>query len=172
MFKYFMAWLKDPSNQELLKLIGAVIAFLWTAGFGVWVYLHPPGSSDEKKPAPVSPARDRSHNQKPKPVRFMAALALPFLAWVAGLLVVGGAWSAWQTYFAEPPTVTVQFKLCLGEYERNCGFEHDVYLYCYTDFDAWAKGRCLRHTAITVGSHDGNKCGYTNVSVVCTQKKP
>jgi hypothetical protein len=174
MFKDFISWLKDPSNQELLKLIGAAIAFLWTAGWGVWVYLHPPVSNDDKKKAvpPLLPARDRPNNRKSKPVRSVAALALPFSAWVAGLVVVGGAWYGWQTYFAEPPTVTVQFRLCLGEYERNCGFDHDVYLYCYTDVDEWARGRCLRHTATSVGSHDGNKCGYTNVSVVCTQKKP
>lgn len=73
-----------------------------------------------------------------------------------------------------PETVTINYTVCLGEYERNCGFPHDVYLYCggAPEAAAYFKDKCLRVDATAIGSHDGNKCGYTNVSVVCVRNKP
>jgi hypothetical protein len=73
-----------------------------------------------------------------------------------------------------PETVTVNYTVCLGEYERNCGFAHDVYLYCggASEAEAYFRDKCLRVEAKQIGSRGGNKCGYANVSVVCVRKKP
>jgi hypothetical protein len=70
---------------------------------------------------------------------------------------------------AQSPTV-VNFRVCLGEYERNCP-PHDVYMYCYQDVNAWARQRCDIPKVIPLGSQSGNKCGYTSVQVICTGPK-
>jgi hypothetical protein len=158
--KEVLAWLHDSDNRAILTLIGGVI---WT----VFLYFfppRPPESKSDRQATTNGTASDASTK------RFRAAY--PFMIWVIGAVVLVAVWLSWRALTAETPTTTVQYKLCLGEYERNCGFEHDVYLYCYTDVDAWAKGQCIRHTASAIGSHDGNKCGYTNVSVVCVKEVP
>jgi hypothetical protein len=69
----------------------------------------------------------------------------------------------------QSPTI-VNFRVCLGEYERNCP-PHDVYMYCYQDVGAWASQRCDIAKVIPLGSQSGNKCGYTSVQVICTGPK-
>jgi hypothetical protein len=91
--------------------------------------------------------------------------------------VAAGAWYGWinrKSLFPDkpPPEVTTEIKVCTGEYERECGFPHDVYLYCYTDVQAWANARCKRATVQPLGSRGGNKCGYANISVLCTRDAP
>jgi hypothetical protein len=71
-----------------------------------------------------------------------------------------------------PADVVVSYTVCIGEYERNCGFPHDAYLYCYADVGAWAKPRCASSRTVEVTSHDGNKCGYTGVRVLCKTPSP
>ncbi|WP_407157686.1 hypothetical protein [Bradyrhizobium sp. STM 3557] len=93
----------------------------------------------------------------------------------AALIVAGLAIAVPVTYDALT-TVTVEYKVCIGEYEGGCTFAHDDRIYCilpgFPTVDDWAKKRCLRWSTATIGSHDGNKCGYTNVAVSCTKRKP
>jgi hypothetical protein len=70
-----------------------------------------------------------------------------------------------------PPTLSVQYKVCVGEYEAAC-LPHDVYLYCGTDADAWAKARCLKFSSTVLNSRGGNKCGYSLMNYVCIQELP
>jgi hypothetical protein len=64
------------------------------------------------------------------------------------------------------------YTACEGEYERNCGFQHQGYTYCGT-IDDWAKGICLQsggsgeYTKVQLNLHDGNKCGYSLWQVTC-----
>lgn len=168
MFSNLLTWLHDENNRAIVGMIGGAFAFLWTAGWAVFVWWQ-----EKKKEEDEQPVRTASHERqrKPKPVKqgWSVFLRTSILAWAIGIVFLAAIWFAW---LSPEKVVTVQYRLCLGEYERNCGFDHDVYLYCYTDVDAWASGRCLRHTATSIGSHDGNKCGYTNVSVACVQRAP
>jgi hypothetical protein len=65
------------------------------------------------------------------------------------------------------PTHVETYRMCLGEYERNCQ-PHDVYMYCYSDVGAWADARCTKKSVIPLNSTPGNKCGYTLIQVICT----
>jgi hypothetical protein len=67
---------------------------------------------------------------------------------------------------APPPPVTVTYKICSGEYERACQL-HDVYLYCYSDVNAWAAQRCTSSTVSRYNTYGGNKCGYGMDLVTC-----
>ena len=66
-----------------------------------------------------------------------------------------------------PPAVTVQIKVCSGEYQRACG-PHDVYLYCYADINKWASDKCASYVVQRLQTYGGNKCGYSIDNVVCT----
>jgi TIR domain len=121
--------------------------------------------------------REKPPPGKPKPVgRLRTLFSRPLL--VLGALATVAALTAfvfnypqpWTNYFVKE--VTTEIKVCVGEYERNCGFPHDVYLYCYADVGAWAKGQCRNATVQARGSHDGNKCGYGNFSILCTRAAP
>jgi hypothetical protein len=64
---------------------------------------------------------------------------------------------------AQPTSI---YRICSGEYERACQ-THDVYLYCYTNIDAWAKDRCSNYTSRRLNTYGGNKCGYSLDEVIC-----
>ena len=44
------------------------------------------------------------------------------------------------------PPVVVVYRICSGEYERNCS-PHTMYQYCGFSVDAWAKAHCASFTA-------------------------
>jgi hypothetical protein len=91
--------------------------------------------------------------------------------------VVLAAWAYFQWYESrpkppapEPPTVTISYKVCRGEFENRCS-QHDVFIGC-DDLDAWAKKTCIRFSSTELNVHDGNHCGYTVANYTCTQKLP
>lgn len=63
-----------------------------------------------------------------------------------------------------------RYRVCSGEYERNCD-AHDVYQYCYTDVQAWAKARCDEARVVRLNTRGGNKCGYSLDEVICIGPK-
>ena len=71
-----------------------------------------------------------------------------------------------------PKEIVVSYTVCSGEYERNCNFPHDKYVYCYVDPASWAKDVCTRFTTTQLGSYGGNKCGYTRYEVLCRKESP
>jgi hypothetical protein len=72
-----------------------------------------------------------------------------------------------------PADRVITYTVCLGEYERNCGFPHDAYLYCYENPKVLATPRCANEPTISVlSSHDGNKCGYTLAQILCKARLP
>jgi hypothetical protein len=75
-----------------------------------------------------------------------------------------------QAQSVPPEPIITNYRICLGEYERNCP-PHDVYLYCYEDVASWAHGRCDETKIVTLGSQPGNKCGYSSVQVICIKKR-
>lgn len=96
------------------------------------------------------------------------------LAAAAALVLFAGAYLYSPARFVAQSReeIILTYTVCLGEYEGNCGFAHDKYLYCYENPTAWVAPRCTSLTATTIGSHDGNKCGYTRVQVLCRAKAP
>jgi hypothetical protein len=69
-----------------------------------------------------------------------------------------------------PPPLVSTFRICSGEYERNCQ-PHDAYQYCGVSAESWAKARCSSYKSIRLDTRDGNKCGYTLDQVICTGPK-
>jgi len=68
--------------------------------------------------------------------------------------------------------VVASYVFCTGEYERNCGFPHDYYQYCYFDPAKWGDANCKKFSVNAISSHDGNKCGYTRYEVICRKDGP
>lgn len=68
------------------------------------------------------------------------------------------------------PPVTVTYRICAGEYERACQ-PHDVYLYCYSDVNSWARQKCSSHSVSRYNTYGGNKCGYGMDLVTCVGPK-
>jgi hypothetical protein len=65
-----------------------------------------------------------------------------------------------------PPNPPIIYRICTGEYERACQ-PHEVYLYCYTPVESWAKDRCTTFTVRRLNTYGGNKCGYSLDEVIC-----
>jgi hypothetical protein len=119
----------------------------------------------------------------------LALAAAGIAAFVPGLLHVelpwvraGGALAVFVLVYAyspaelavqappvSPPIVS-RYRVCTGEYERSCD-SHDVYMYCYTDIQAWANGKCAKGQVVELNSRGGNKCGYSLYEVICTGPK-
>jgi hypothetical protein len=160
-------WIQQ--NLEILKAIGgmlsAVVGAVWIATTW-WIGRR---DSREKEQAAVT-ASDRPQNQKQRPIRpkterraySILAMLSPILG---GLLVAGGAIYAVIAFreIASDPTLTVQLRVCEGEYERNCP-PHDVYIYCYESADKAAAQRCQKFSQTNRQSSGGNKCGYSTTT--------
>lgn len=71
-----------------------------------------------------------------------------------------------------PKEVVASYVFCTGEYERNCGFPHDYYQYCYFDPGQWAAANCKTYSVNAISSRGGNKCGYTRYEVICRKDAP
>ncbi len=65
---------------------------------------------------------------------------------------------------------SVNYRMCLGEYERNCQ-AHDIYEYCYYDVQAWANAHCGSSVIQNYSTYGGNKCGYSHYMIVCDNPK-
>ena len=156
------AWFKDPSNQEPLKLLGAAIAFFWTAGFGVYA---------TRNSKHVAKKVEITQGVEPKSKARRATN--PFFVWMAGLIAVALGFYGVQRYVSnitEAPTLTAMFKVCRGEFENQCG-PHDVFVGC-GDPVAWATNACIKFGQTLLSSRGGNHCGYSVTNFSCTQKVP
>ena len=192
MLEHILTWLHDPINLDILKLLGG---FSTTVVGGLWIFftwllaLRQARTIDELKKvaadaiakaqtqappvtheSPETPSPPAAKPLGGGPRRHMSLSRVSLV--VALLVTLMGVIYALVGYREISDTVTSQLRVCTGEYEGNCGFPHDAYLYCYADVGGWAQQRCLKSNVTVLGSHDGNKCGYTNYSVLCTQKKP
>jgi hypothetical protein len=75
------------------------------------------------------------------------------------------------------PSAAKEYRVCVGEYERGCPVEHDIYLYCYASAQVIAARVCTKTVngnsqsapfkLIMLGSRGGNKCGYSWFKLVC-----
>lgn len=132
------------------------------------------GHSDPADQQEAQRARNQPGNRPSWPIQKLVRSRLT--ASVIGVaLIVGGLAIAVPVTYDSMTTVTVEYNVCEGEYEA-CGFPHVDRIYCQlpglATIDDWARKRCLRWTAVNVGSHGGNKCGYTNWAVSCTKRRP
>jgi hypothetical protein len=75
-----------------------------------------------------------------------------------------------QKQATPPAPIVAQYSVCSGEYERACQ-QHDTYLYCYADVQAWANARCGSAKVVRLNTYGGNKCGYTIDRIFCTDPK-
>jgi hypothetical protein len=169
------AWLKDEGNQKALALIGGFVAFLWSAGWAVFVYIHPPPDPKhaDKNEGPV-PAHERPRKPSPSVPRswsFLSVLSAPaFKIWGAGIALAMAGYLGWLAYFYQPTVITA-FRVCRGEFKNLCE-PHDVFVGC-GDPNVWASNACLKYTATQIGtSRDGNQCGYNVWRFSCSQKTP
>ena len=72
------------------------------------------------------------------------------------------------------------YRLCIGEYEKNCPQPHDVFATCYADPDVVADNTCaitvqgsrtaVPHRLIRQSSQSGNRCGYEIYLIECQDK--
>ncbi|CUU14763.1 hypothetical protein CDS [Bradyrhizobium sp.] len=72
--------------------------------------------------------------------------------------------------FGPANAASVNYKMCLGEYESNCQ-THDIYQYCYYDVQAWANAHCGSSIIQEYNTYGGNKCGYSHYMIVCDNPK-
>jgi hypothetical protein len=171
MFKALVDWLHDENNRAIVIMAGSVIAFLWTAGFAIYGRIQDQkakeGERDERKA--ISPS-ERAHNKRQQPIRVQlySKLRASFLFWASGILALGAVWYAWEH---SGKTITSEFVVCSGEYERECP-AHNVYVYCYVDPNPEAAKACKRYRLKTTQSKGGNKCGYTWTTYLCTNDAP
>jgi hypothetical protein len=80
-------------------------------------------------------------------------------------------------YFVRPSQfvkqdIVTSYIMCTGEYERECGFQHDLYRYCYENPTTWAAANCKSFNVTALNSHDGNKCGYSHYEITCRKAAP
>jgi hypothetical protein len=189
MLEHILTWLHDPINLDILKLLGGfsttVVGGLWI--FFTWLLAWRQARTIEElgsvaanaianAQAQVPPVNDGSPAPAPPKALNNGSrkhIGLSKVSLIISVFVtVLGVIYALVGYRGVSDTVTSQLRVCTGEYEGACGFPHDAYLYCYADVEKWAQQRCLKSSVTVLGSHDGNKCGYTNYSILCTQKKP
>ena len=172
MFDEIWKWLHEPGNLEILRFFGGLIA---TVVGGLWTFLS--GIQNRKLNAwwqwtvakltpKKGPASKRNRTRS-----FARAKRLRRISFVvAGIVTVVGVIYVVKGYLDFINTTTVQYHICVGEYENACGFPHEAYLYCYADIGQWARQRCISYNATTFTSHDGNKCGYGGISIACKQR--
>jgi WD40 repeat protein len=68
-----------------------------------------------------------------------------------------------------PPTGSVAYKVCVGEFPRNCP-QSDVYLPCGASVADWANARCSTFSINPLSTRDGNRCGYSHLQVLCNAR--
>jgi hypothetical protein len=168
--------------QANLTALQAIFGWLTTCIGGLYVLykfllerreMHPHGARDiGLARRDDQPARDRIENRPRRPLRRLATRSSSIMLVVACVSIIGGLMIALPITYDSLTTVTVEYKVCMGEYERGCDFPHDDRIYCAVPIADWANPRCLRWSAVTIGSHDGNKCGYANIAVSCTKRRP
>jgi hypothetical protein len=74
------SWLTNESNQKALAILGGLFAFLWSAGWAVFVYVRPP--SDRKH------AEGPRHGQTQRPTARAISSRPAFKIWLWGIAVV------------------------------------------------------------------------------------
>jgi hypothetical protein len=186
MFDVFMKWVHEPGNLDILKTAGAALTTIVGAGVWLWDRYEKKKEEDRKKQRATRnkvPANELPQNKKQQPVRTHWAKSIwpQYLATVIIAIGAAGIVSSVLDYRKSvnappppppPPQVTTEIRVCTGEYEANCGFPHDLYLYCYVDVAAWAQGQCKSFSITKRGEHGGNRCGYSNLSILCTRDAP
>jgi hypothetical protein len=171
MFKGLLDWLHDENNRAIVIMAGGAIGFLWTAAFAIYGRIQDQKAKrEERGERKTIPPNERAHNKRQRSVRteLYSKLRAPFLLWAFGILGLSAVWYTWEH---SEKTITSEFVVCSGEYERECP-SHNVYIYCYEDPGKEAKKACKRHSLKTTQSKGGNKCGYTWTTYLCTNDAP
>jgi hypothetical protein len=170
MFKELLDWLRDENNRAILIMAGGVVAFLWTAGFAIYIRVQDQKAKREEHARRSIPPSEQGRNKSRQPTRvaLYSRLQAPLLLWAFGLLGLGSVWYLWEH---SEKTITSEFVVCSGEYERECP-SHNVYIYCYEDPAKQAQKSCKRYSLKTAQSKGGNKCGYTWTTYLCTNDAP
>jgi hypothetical protein len=168
--KEMLAWLHDENNRAILVMAGGVIAFLWTVGFAIYIRVQDQRAKQEDLAKDTKPPSQRARNKprQARGVKFYSKLRSSLLLWACGILGLGAVWYLWAH---SEKTITSEFVVCSGEYERDCP-AHNVYIYCYEDPGKEAQKACKRFSLKTTQSKGGHKCGYTWTTYLCTNDAP
>lgn len=162
---YMWAFLKDEANQRVLIMLGGVIAFLWTAGFGVYVYRNPHVPAEGHRHAGINP---------PQTTPSVGNIgASRFLTWAVGLLVLGGVQYGWKLYAEATAPKVGTYYLCMGSYQQNCA--PTEWVPCHSDMSAHVKAKhpdvCIYMKASKLSDVSGNECGYATYKFDCSTKE-
>jgi hypothetical protein len=152
-----LAWIK--ANEDILDRLGAMIAFLWTAGWGVWVWV------DAKRRAALpQPHRSQEHESQhiEKEKRQRGAW---ILMWGLGVLIFAGVWYGVERYI-QSLTVTAHYAICRGECRDKCAPHYD-WVQC-GNVANWATKTCSHSEWRIVSDVSGDHCGYQIADVTCT----
>jgi hypothetical protein len=163
MLKALLEWLYDENHRA--------VVIMFASGFGccvgaywAWFTWRNPASNNERKELEYFPGRSLPQNIKQKPLRQFLMICLGgAVGGLIALLFVGNQ-------VASPPEITLNYRVCRGQYEGECP-PHDVFISC-NDFEQWAKNVCIKHELTVLSSRDGNMCGYIVANVACTKQVP
>lgn len=165
------AWVLDADNLRVLSSIGGAVAFLWTAGWAVYVR-HQDLKIKAAEAATATPAREREVNQKRKPTRkrsMASILGFAIASWAVGLAIVVATLVVWKEFLAEKPPV-VSF-VCRAENGSECLPESEK-VDCGDAAPAIARATsdCKRSDVKQVEARDGGRCGHNTWKITCTPK--
>jgi hypothetical protein len=153
-------WLKDVENQRVLTMLGAAIAFLWTAGWGVYVYRNPRAA----QPVPAGP----SSAARPK-----LKIGPAVISWIVGLVCLAVVQYGWKLYTEANAPKTATYYLCMGTYSQNCS--PTEWVPCHTNMQAYVKAKhpdvCVYIKPTKLSDVSGNECGYATYKYDCSTKE-
>jgi hypothetical protein len=94
---------------------------------------------------------------------------LRFAVFVAIVVAFGFGYSHFSNAPKSLDKQATTVRICRGEYEGNC-LPHEVFLGCSSP-DEWARQHCSSTPSFrSLGSRDGNRCGYSLFEATCTAK--
>ncbi|MGL3104625.1 hypothetical protein [Bradyrhizobium sp. BR 1432] len=162
-FVFSMAtqFISSPAFQKLPSFIMDTYSAIWTSvasgvtGVGL---------------ALVKAINRKPGQHAPNYLLYILATAFGLIAAIVLLAFISLRMAPVPTATAAPLPV-VDYKVCSGEYERNCPQAHDMYQYCGFDTKAWSAQHCTSSTVVRLDTRSGNKCGYSTDKVICTGPK-
>jgi hypothetical protein len=159
MWASMAAWLRDSDNRDILKLLGAAFAFVWTTLWGVYIWRYPRQQNTEDSFGKV-PAHLRPYNQRRRPLREVAGSGL--MIWAAGVVVfVGVGFVLEPTKVIRPVADSAPppaLRVCSSESVENCP-AHNVFIGC-EPIHYWAETACKGSYNVRVTTAIKNKDSF------------
>jgi hypothetical protein len=160
-------WLSDDANLKVLGAIGAVISFLWTVGWAVYVQTRQSRAHNEARVSSKTAAAEGA--QKKRSGRFLGILSAAVAIWTAGLVMAGATWWLWKTYVVEKPAIVSY--VCRSENGERCP-PGATLVGCGDANPAIENVRksCKELNIRQVMNSDGGRCGHSALELTCTPK--